>query len=61
MLKKILVLCFCLALLAGSACAETVAPMPGHNLEYRCTLPDAWTYPEIQPRLLEELRRRGEL
>ena len=40
MLKKILVLCFCLALLAGSACAETVAPMPGHNLEYRCTLPD---------------------
>ena len=24
-------------------------------------LPEAWTYPEIQPRLLEELRRRGEL
>ena len=32
---------------------ERIAVMDG--------LPDDWTYPEIQPRLLEELRRRGEL
>ena len=32
---------------------ERIAVMDG--------LPEAWTYPEIQPRLMAELRRRGEL
>ncbi len=29
------------------------------KIEITDTLPKAWTYPEIQPRLLEEARRRG--
>ncbi len=42
MIKRLLALCLCLVLLAGTACAEGIVTIASgrDDLEYRCTLPD---------------------